>query len=722
MAVFRVGTPVTVLERGTSWSRIQVGGLTGYMMNQFLIGGSIPIVPPSATGNAVIWSANGLGVRLRTGPSKSHSIIGVYSVGTQVTVLEKGAIWDKIQVGSRVGYMMNEFLHYFANTTVTSVVLNNTSPAVDDVLVASAISPAGATVNYSWLVGGVERGTASSYKVMAADAGKKIQLKVTGTGDYTGSATSAETAAVITATTLQTVTMNITPSSEAPAVGDTLQVVSTDPANATVGYRWIVNGNQISTAASYKVAAAGDKIQLIVSGTGAYTGSVTVTFLDAVASAKLTGLAIKAEGVVLSGSDAPNLGDTLTAAPTPSNASVNYIWFVNLGGGFTQEGTGATFAVTNSTYVGKPIMLRATHVTDTTNTMSVTTGNVTGLTKITGVTLNGSEVTNPVYRGTTGSSAFEAVIAPTTGILPAQVNYAWGSGAATPGAKNYTVGMGDIGTEVTVVVTGDGLNTTTSGTVQAKSGKVKGLVQSVTLTPDTTLYTLTAKVTGNNGADITAEMDYTWTGYGTASGAVYTLDTNGGDFGLDITVKATPKSTSNFVVETPNSNTATGKIDAPISTLTSVTISGTPQLGETLSASTNLTDAEVEYEWLGSSGVVVTGKTYPIIAGDYGTTVTVTATNKANSSNYVDNTQVISIPIISNSGNWSATAINDTLSIDVNPSSAVGDLTFTWASDISIGTTGSSYQVVGGEGIITVTVKVTSTGYVIDTYSSTAVP
>ena len=37
---YAVGTPVTVLERGTYWSRISIGGTVGYMMSQFLHFGS----------------------------------------------------------------------------------------------------------------------------------------------------------------------------------------------------------------------------------------------------------------------------------------------------------------------------------------------------------------------------------------------------------------------------------------------------------------------------------------------------------------------------------------------------------------------------------------------------------------------------------------------------------------------------------------------------------
>ena len=78
---YAVGTPVTVLERGTYWSRISIGGTVGYMMSQFLHFGSDYPDDSNVLCYATIWSSNGYGVRLRTGPSKSYSKIGVYSVG-----------------------------------------------------------------------------------------------------------------------------------------------------------------------------------------------------------------------------------------------------------------------------------------------------------------------------------------------------------------------------------------------------------------------------------------------------------------------------------------------------------------------------------------------------------------------------------------------------------------------------------------------------------------
>ena len=120
IASYAPGTVCTILSRGTNWSRIQIGSLTGYMMNQFLTSAEpIPTpVPepqpqPEPTGDGVpawVTSTNGKGVNLRSGPGKTYASIGFYSVGTDALILTPGATWSYIRIGSKYGYMMSQFL------------------------------------------------------------------------------------------------------------------------------------------------------------------------------------------------------------------------------------------------------------------------------------------------------------------------------------------------------------------------------------------------------------------------------------------------------------------------------------------------------------------------------------------------------------------------------------------------------------------------------------
>ena len=118
LASYAPGTVCTILSPGNNWCRIQIGSYTGYMMTRYLT--NTPSVPtptpqpqPTPTGGeyqVYVTSRNGKGVNMRSGPDKSYSSIGFYSVGTPAAMITKGRIWSYIRVGLRYGYMMTEFL------------------------------------------------------------------------------------------------------------------------------------------------------------------------------------------------------------------------------------------------------------------------------------------------------------------------------------------------------------------------------------------------------------------------------------------------------------------------------------------------------------------------------------------------------------------------------------------------------------------------------------
>lgn len=354
IAKYDVGTPVTILESGTYWCKLNVNGLIGYMMSQFVSqgngsgssGGSETIL-----GYATVWSANGYGVRLRTGPGTGYGKIGVYSVGTQVAILERGAEWDRIQVGGRVGYMKNEFLNYHNTNEVTSVSINTLNPEVGTVMSVQALTPSSASVSYEWMVGGKVKGTGATYTVAAADANKVIQLKVTGTGSYTGSAVSAATNKVIASNQISSVKLNTT----APVVGTKLKA-TVKPEGATVSYVWKVDDAKVSGATSntYTVQASdvGKVVQVTVTGTGSYVGTASAATAAVMASSSVSGVSI----ATVSGA-APTVGDTLRATVSPAQATVNYQWLRN--GGAISGATEDTYELTSADE-GKKISVKVT--------------------------------------------------------------------------------------------------------------------------------------------------------------------------------------------------------------------------------------------------------------------------------------------------------------------------------------------------------------------------
>ena len=141
LASYAPGTICTILSAGKNWCRIQIGSYSGYMMTRYLT--NSPSVPtptpqpqpePSGEYQVYVTSQNGKGVNLRSGPSKSYSSIGFYSVGTQAAMITKGKTWSYIRVGTRYGYMMTRFL-------------TETAPPKPIIIGAYVISANGKSVN-----------------------------------------------------------------------------------------------------------------------------------------------------------------------------------------------------------------------------------------------------------------------------------------------------------------------------------------------------------------------------------------------------------------------------------------------------------------------------------------------------------------------------------------------------------------------------------------------
>ncbi len=104
---YDVGTKGGMISPGTAWSRISIDGREGYMMTQFL---STTAPAPIVLTGSFVYSYNGKSVNLRTGPGTNYAVIASFSPGTPVTILETGAIWHRVKISGKYGYMMNQFI------------------------------------------------------------------------------------------------------------------------------------------------------------------------------------------------------------------------------------------------------------------------------------------------------------------------------------------------------------------------------------------------------------------------------------------------------------------------------------------------------------------------------------------------------------------------------------------------------------------------------------
>ena len=467
-----VGTRAIILAEGQNWCRISVGGNVGYMMTQFLRKDGSPA--PSYDGDATVWAANGKGVRLRTGAGTNYSIIGVYSVGTQVKILERYNGWYRIQIGSRVGYMMSQFLVENSSYKVNGVTINNMKPVVGNILAVQSVDPSNAAITYQWLrtdLTGKESvvGTNASYAVTDQDVGCTFRLRVDGYGRWTGYAVSAYTAAVTNRQQLVGVKFN----HDTPVVGDRLEPI-VEPKDATYTCLWQLDGVNVSTNYYYEVpvSAVGKTIRLTVTGTGAYNGSALapidtqkVATAGALTSASIVNLTTK--------DAAPNVGDRLQAVYAPASASVKLTWYLVDDSGNTTVISNAQTIEVGSGCVGKAIRLVVEGTGSYTGSQQVVnTGKVTNITNLTGVTIEGAA--QPLVNA--NPTMLQAKVQPKEAEATA-LTYQWlRDKAEIPGATGatYTVTADDQDKAISVVVKAQSSNTSFRG--EATSAETQKVV------------------------------------------------------------------------------------------------------------------------------------------------------------------------------------------------------------------------------------------------------
>ncbi|GAA3669199.1 HtaA domain-containing protein [Microbacterium marinilacus] len=189
----------------------------------------------------------------------------------------------------------------------------------------------GTKLSYQWLRDGkaISGATKSAYKLVAADAGKQISVRVTGklSGYSDASKSSAKTKAVAKATL----------KSATPAISGTAKVgqkLTAKPGTWTTGtkltYQWLRDGKAISgaTKSTYTAVAADAGKQISVRVTGKLSGysdvSKTSSKTKAVAKGTLTAPTPSISGTVKVGSTVSAKVGTWTYGVTRS-----YQWYAN---------------------------------------------------------------------------------------------------------------------------------------------------------------------------------------------------------------------------------------------------------------------------------------------------------------------------------------------------------------------------------------------------------
>lgn len=104
------GTVVTILKKGSEWTKVKVHGKTGYMQTSMLAYSKGSSSSSSDKSGKTMYVMKDVRLYLRAEPDSNSEILGTFRGGTAVTVLSRGKYWSRVSVKGLEGYMGNAYL------------------------------------------------------------------------------------------------------------------------------------------------------------------------------------------------------------------------------------------------------------------------------------------------------------------------------------------------------------------------------------------------------------------------------------------------------------------------------------------------------------------------------------------------------------------------------------------------------------------------------------
>ena len=482
-------------------------------------------------------------------------------------------------------------------------------------------------------------------------------------------------------------------------VGEILEA-AVEPEGAAVTWQWKVNGANVgSNTETYTVQPAdfGKTITVTATGTGDYRGTAASEATSPVTAARTPIYGISMSGDV-------QVDEILTAAVNPEGATVTWQWKAD---GSNVGTDSATYTVQAADF-GKVISVTATGIDNYKGAITVNAAYyvIAAKTRLTNVTISGTAMPG---------ENLTAAVTP----AGAAATYQWKADGIEVGTNSatYTVQTADIGKAITVTATG--------------TGDCKGTVTSEATSPVTEAKTPVEYVsisgTAQVGEIITATVypsdatvTYEWKANQTVVGtdAAYTIKAE--DLGKTITV--TVAGTGDYtgtVTSAATSIVTGGTTPPPVTTpITSVSVSGSAIVGETLTAAVTPEGATAAYQWKADGADTGNGMAYTIQAQDFGKTITVTATGTGDYSGTVTSAATsivtggttpppVTTPITAVSVSGSA-IVGETLTAAVIPEGATA--VYQWKADGADTGTGMAYTIQAQDLGKTITVTATGTG------------
>ena len=151
------GAQLTVLLKGDPFWLVEYNGAQGFADSSYINGGSTG-GNAGTSGGTVVRTGNSGKLNLREQANSNARVLGQFSNGTAVRVLEQGTAWCYVEAGGQTGYMMTKFLS-IGSSTATKQVYNSNGGTYVNLRSAPQKSsgnvnvrvPSGATVNLlSW--------------------------------------------------------------------------------------------------------------------------------------------------------------------------------------------------------------------------------------------------------------------------------------------------------------------------------------------------------------------------------------------------------------------------------------------------------------------------------------------------------------------------------------------------------------------------------------------
>ena len=131
------GTEVTVISSSNGWSKVSVGGVSGYVSSDYLSStkpstGSSSSNESTSNSTSTMYTTDRL--NLRKGAGTSYSVITTLDKGIAVTVHSSSNGWSKVSVNGMTGYVSSSYLSSTKPSNSSSSTDSSTSSKVDKVL------------------------------------------------------------------------------------------------------------------------------------------------------------------------------------------------------------------------------------------------------------------------------------------------------------------------------------------------------------------------------------------------------------------------------------------------------------------------------------------------------------------------------------------------------------------------------------------------------------